>query len=419
MKKILTSWIGAVLLAALLTLNGQTAGAQSLDSCYALARRHSLTVRAAEKQVERAEALQGTAFNLPATSISLSQDFTNGGSPDNGLTVSQEFSLPSVYSARRKQLRAETELERRQLAVTEQTLRQQVASAYWTLVYQRERIRLLTAQDSIYRQFEQLAAGKYRGGDVSRLEQLNAERLRQDNLLALKQARIDGVLAETRLNQLTGKKITPQDGELRTLDGPDGFFISGWNESANDSLWRSGVITSFYDQQETVARQRLNSVRKESLPTFNIGVTGQLLIKGLNPYNIERERFREGDLMAVEVGVSLPLTFGATKAKRRAAQADVELAELQRQQMQRELDNQTQLLFMELVQAAQSVEYYNMYAREKVADIAHTSEVRYRYGEIDYVEHSQNLQTAITAALSHADAVQQYNQAIIKLNTLQ
>lgn len=387
---------------------------QSMDSCMVMAEQHSIAVGIGQKQVERAEALEGTAFNLPATSLTLSQDFTDGGSPDNGLTISQEFALPSVYTARRRQLRAETELERRSLDVARLELFRDVASAYCTLAYQRRRVELLERQDSIYADFLALATARLNGGEAGRLEQLNAERTYQDNRMALLQAQTDMRVAALRLQNLTGQAVTPTP--LTALSGPDlttdATTTAGNGQSQN-------AVTRYLAQQERVAQTRLQSVRKEALPTFSVGLTGQLLIKGLNPYNIERERFREGDLMAVEVGVSVPLTFGANKARRRAAQAEVETAALQAALAQQQIGQQTLIAREQLARAQEALTYYGQHARERDNEIARTSTAAYRLGETDYVEHTQNLRAAIDTSLAEADAINQYNQALINLLFLQ
>jgi cobalt-zinc-cadmium resistance protein CzcA len=69
----------------------------SLQQCIDLALDNSLYMRNGQIAVGKAKDLQGTAFDIEKTSISLSQDPTSGGSPDNGITISQTFDFPTVY----------------------------------------------------------------------------------------------------------------------------------------------------------------------------------------------------------------------------------------------------------------------------------------------------------------------------------
>ena len=57
-------------------------------------------MQVANKSVERAKALQGTAWEIDKTELSLSQDPTSGGSPDNALSLSQSIEFPTYYIAR-------------------------------------------------------------------------------------------------------------------------------------------------------------------------------------------------------------------------------------------------------------------------------------------------------------------------------
>lgn len=84
----------------------------SLQQCIDLALDNSLYMRNGQIAVGKAKDLQGTTFDIEKTSITLSQDPTSGGSPDNGILISQTFDFPTVYNARNKFLKAETALRK-------------------------------------------------------------------------------------------------------------------------------------------------------------------------------------------------------------------------------------------------------------------------------------------------------------------
>ena len=84
----------------------------NLQQCVQMAVENSPQMQVERMQVERAKALQGTAWDIDKTDISLSQDPTSGGSPDNALSISQTIEFPTLYAARHGQLKAETQAER-------------------------------------------------------------------------------------------------------------------------------------------------------------------------------------------------------------------------------------------------------------------------------------------------------------------
>ena len=71
--------------------------AMTLQECIDMALNNNLYMKAGTVSVGKARDLQGTAFDMEKTSVTLSQDPTSGGG-DNGITVSQSFEFPTVYA---------------------------------------------------------------------------------------------------------------------------------------------------------------------------------------------------------------------------------------------------------------------------------------------------------------------------------
>ena len=109
----------------------------NLQQCIDMALANSYQVKAAAKGVEKAKNLIGTAWNVDKTEISLSQDPSSGGSTDNALSVSQSIEFPTVYIARRAQLKAELRAEDSKMEVVKANLVYQVKSIYYQMKYLR------------------------------------------------------------------------------------------------------------------------------------------------------------------------------------------------------------------------------------------------------------------------------------------
>ena len=103
----------------------------SLQDCIKMAVEKNPQMLAANRSVERAKALQGTAWDIDKTELSLSQDPTSGGSPDNALSLSQSIEFPTYYISRHKQLKAETQAEKSRAAIVQQSLETDVKAAYF------------------------------------------------------------------------------------------------------------------------------------------------------------------------------------------------------------------------------------------------------------------------------------------------
>ncbi|MDR0763260.1 MAG: TolC family protein [Bacteroidales bacterium] len=384
---------------------------KSLAECIGAAMQNNLTVKSGKIAIERAKALQGTAFNIDRTSVSLSQDPTSGGSPDNGFSVSQSFDFPTVYTSRYSMLKAETDLERSNLAVTHNELVRQISSIYYRLLYARENINILQKQDSIYEKFAFLATAKFKAGETGRLEEINAERLQNENKIALQQARQDYRNVQLVLQQWlnTDEFINPAENEITIMEIP---------YSLNDFNPNQTPVNQVFESKKTVSKKSLNLTKQGFLPSFNFTLYSQFLISGFNPYNIQRERFTGGNFMGFEVGIGIPLFFGEQIAKTKAAKRDMKMLETQQENALLSLNREYQIALNEYAKARNVLDYYRTQGNSQAEEISRMSQLSYEKGEIGYIEYIQNLETVTELHLQFANAVNNYNQSIITLNYL-
>ena len=174
----------SVLMAQVTTI---TSGAEkvSLADCFRLADENNLSLQTVMMNVDKAQLMEGTAWDVDKTELTLSQDPTSGGSPDNSLSLSQTIDFPTRYVALRHQLKAETNSRQSEVAVVNNQLHGRIASLYYQLVYLKEKLNILQRQDTILSHYENIALKRYNAGEVRQLEPLNASRLRHENHLAI------------------------------------------------------------------------------------------------------------------------------------------------------------------------------------------------------------------------------------------
>ncbi|WP_321332294.1 TolC family protein [uncultured Bacteroides sp.] len=393
------------------TLSGQNS-TKSLQECLQSAIDNNLTMQSGRISIERAKDLQGTAFNIDKTSFSLSQDPTSGGSPDNSISLSQSFDFPTAYGSRRGLLKAETKLERSNLEVTRNELVKEITSIYYQLLYARENIKIRQKQDSIYAQFLFLADAKLKSGETSRLEQMNAERLYNENKIELQNTKKSYQNIQLILQRWmnTEEYVEPVEVALSVME--PAFPITDFNPEQTP-------LGELYANKKIISEKNLSVVKQGYLPGFNFALKSQFLIKGFNPYNIERERFDKGNFMGFEAGISVPLFFGEQRAKTKAAKREVERTKIQQEDAMLAMRKDYQTYLNEYAKAKNTLEYYSLHGRKQAGDIIRISQISYEKGEIDYVEYIQNLKTAVEINLQYANAINDYNQTIIMLNYLQ
>ena len=383
----------------------------TLQQCFQLADRQNLALQSGRKAVEKAQVMQGTAWDLDKTEIAFSQNPASSGDTDNGLTFSQSIEFPTVYTARRGQLKAETQAEKSRLNVTSQQLRLEIANVYYAMLYQTHRLQILLQQDSVIQRYCDVAAKRYKAGEARQLEFLSADRMRNDNRLEMTKVKNEAENLQTALMALlnTTTPVVPAADNLVISQRSPMNAAFNYQQTA-DAQYQKDLITAL-DQEVKCAKTGY-------APSLSLALRSQLLIDSWDPYHINRQRFTEGNFFGFEVTVGVPLFYGATKAKVKAAQKDREVALLAMQQEQREKERDYKQGYNRLQNAIKRMEYYSGEYMAKAKDIERLSTLEYENGEISYVEYASALQEAIDMRLKQAEVVNEYNEAVLALMAL-
>lgn len=381
----------------------------SLQECINMALEKNPQMQVANKSVERAKALQGTAWEIDKTELSLSQDPTSGGSPDNALSLSQSIEFPTYYIARHKQLKAETQAERSKAAVVRLSLENDVKAAYYQAVYQAERLRVLESQDSLLAQYRTLAEKRYKAGETRQLELLSAERLQRENKMEVLAAHNELETAQLLLSRLVGsvETVEPKEDSLLPLD---------WKQASyNYSQTPDGQYSA---DRLKASEQAVRVAKNGFAPSLSLSLRNQLVISSWNPYDQDRSRFDGGNFMGFEVGVGIPLFYVATRAKVKAARKEREMIALEIKE-QEQLRQQEYLSALSRMNAAYvRYIYYNEEGRERSDKMAEQGLLEYSQGEISYLEYMNVLQESIDLRLKRASALNDYNQCVLVMEKL-
>lgn len=397
-----------VLVSAFMTAAQAQEARLSLHQCFALAAENNLAVKSAEKSVDVARSLQGTAWDIGRTELSLSQDPTSGGSPDNALTLSQQIDFPTVYMARHAQLKAETQAARSRAGMVSATLKGDIASLYHQLAYEQECVRLLRRQDSVLTRYRQLAEQRLAVGETRRLEVITAERLQRENQMTAASMQTQLEATQQQLASLLGTdlRVLPAD-----TFGAVSYASSGYDYAFTPEGRYASDLLAVADREVSVARSGY-------APTLSVALRNQLVISSWDPYNQQRSRFDGGNFMGFEVGVGIPLFFGATKARVRAARESRERTQLELQQQQQTLQRDYATALSRQRAAQVRLDYYEGEGLQKADELARLASLEYEAGEIGYVEYTAALQESIGLSLKRAEAVNDYNQSVVTLQRL-
>lgn len=377
-----------------------------LNECIAIATTNSPAMQIAAKKIEQHRALEGAAWDIDRTELSLSQDPTSGGSPDNALSIQQSIEFPTVYVARHRQLKAETQAQHSWLKVEENRLKADVTSAYALLAYHAERIKLLEENASTLSRYTDVAEKHYAAGESRQLELLQAQRMRRENNLELQTAKAELSNAQTLLKQLMNADfiVMPANESLKPLTLSDYTF--DYTQTAEAE----------YDAYRIKALERAITVAKGGYaPSLSVQFNRQMVISSWNPYKQDRSRFSGGNFMGFEVGIGIPLFYSATKARVKAAKREHEAAEMSLVQKKQEKKREYEQTLRRCHEAKLRIDSYDNIEAEQAVEMKRLAQLEYENGEIGYVEYSAAIQSVFETRMKHIDAINDFNQNVVQL----
>lgn len=395
-----------------ISAHAQSAGGLSLEECIDFALRNNPGINAAARDVEKARILKGTAFNPPNTEVILKQETTGGGGPENGVAFSQDFDFPTVYTARYRSLEAQYRLEQSYFDVAMANLTKEVSSAYCQALYARQLVMLNRELGAIYEEFYRIADIRFKEGESGRLELMNAERVVEKN--KFEETRLINDL-NSSLNEL--RRLTSIEGDIILADTLKP--LQGNGSAAADYRFEGSLQGAVSQNEIAVAERELALAKNQFLPGIRLGATAQAFIKGFNPYHVDRSRFEPGNFMGFEVGITIPLFFGAQRSQMKAAEAQRDAARLRYEYAASENYNEAMTLRDRLHSLGEILIYSETKALPRADEIKRIAGVSYALGEIDYIEYLANMETAYGIYTEYATAINDYNQTLLLLEAIQ
>ncbi|WP_296380372.1 CusA/CzcA family heavy metal efflux RND transporter [Winogradskyella sp.] len=356
-------------------------------------------LQAYAKKINQSEQLVGSAFNLDKTQVYYSYDQNNiaeNGLPLKVLGISQSLQFPTVYGAQRKVENQKVALITQQYRLNERILTKEVNSAYYNVVYSNNLVRQYVYLDSLYGQFARAAKKRYDVGETNLLEKLTAETKQKEIAIALSQAREDVSKAYTMLNQWvqTDSTITVSEDVLPRLELKE-FSLTD----------HPGLM--YYNSAENLAKSSLSLERQKLLPDLQLSV-----FQGTN--NGVAARNYNG----FQVGIAVPLWFGAHKSKINAAKTETLIIANEFENYKIQLQSKYDALLSDLKKFQETVDYYQSTGRDLSKQLTTTASKAFQNGEIDFLQYVQLLESAKNIEINYLQNLNKYNNTVLELNYL-
>ncbi|MFA6129049.1 MAG: CusA/CzcA family heavy metal efflux RND transporter, partial [Bacteroidales bacterium] len=392
--------------------NGQDIRKISLNQAIQTAIDSSLTVKSASLATDVQKALKGAAVDLPKTAIDAQYGQFNSWENDNGFTISQSFSFPTVYVNKYKLAKANIASSEWQHKSSQLEIATQVKQVYWQYVYLSAKQKLLTYQDSLYTVFARAAELRAKSGETNRLEMITARSQSLEIRNQLYQVNTDMDICTRKLMVLLNCNWlpVPEDNDLHVNNfvmNPDG-----------SSLMQNPVL-GYMQQQVEVSRMAKKLESSQMLPDITLGYVSQTIIGVQSVNNTELVTFGpDFRFSGVQAGITIPVWFKPFTARTKAAVISEKAAQVDAENAKRTLTGNYQSTLDEYRKFSASVDYYEKQAVPEANLIIQQAERLYKDGELDFLEYVLTLNRALAIRQSYLDTMSSFRQTIISIEYL-
>ncbi len=371
----------------------------------------NLSIRASSYSKDAQKAMKGASWDIPKTAIEGQYGQFNSYRNDNSFTVSQSLAFPSVYINQNKLSKANINSADWQLKGTRLEVSVQVKQVYWQLAYLISRQRLLIYQDSLYSGFLHAAERRAQTGETNRLEMITARTQSLEIKNQLSQVNIDAGIYSRKLSTLlnSGREFRPADTLLHRI---------GYINFNDSSALSENPSLGFMRQQVEVAQISRHLESSRMLPDLSIGYFSQTIL-GTQEVDGTLRTFDAGyRFTGIQAGIGIPLWFGPTVAKTRAARIQEQAAKTNADYYDILLKSNYSSLLDEYRKYNSTIDYYEQQAVPEANMIIEQSTQSYKAGALDYLDYITNLNRALTIRQNYLDALNSYNQTIINIDSI-
>ncbi|WP_315057450.1 CusA/CzcA family heavy metal efflux RND transporter [Chryseobacterium indoltheticum] len=394
------------------TLAAQTTKMLSVEEATEIALNNNYSIKSKDLDVKVSESLKPTANELPKMEFNAQLGQYNSPKFDQSFSISQSIPFPTLFKARKELIAQEIKGKQINREITVNELAKQVRTYFYQIEYLHYNQNKLLKLDSLYQDFIRIATIRFNAGDIKKIEISTAETQKGEINLLLNQNKIYLNNAYKNLKTLLNTNDDIQIPLNKNYEPLKAEYVLDSTAIANHP-----TVKAFYQEME-IADKNKNVEKSQGLPEFTLGYTNQSII-GFHTLNGQEKFYNAGNRFSVaSVGVAIPLTFGATKARIQSLEYQKQMAESNAKQQQQQLTAQLENALSQYQQDIQQYQYYIDQALPNAEKIVKAGQLGYKTGEISYVEYLFALQTATNIQLKYLESIQQVNQSVITINSL-
>jgi len=405
-KAISSTNVGLVFVMILLPFRGVTQTPIGLQAAIDTALHNNLVIKNEQLRSDYLKKLSRAAATIPKTNLSGEFGQINSSYSDNRFGITQSFDFPTVYTQQKHVYTEEWKAEQFKVQLKVADVKRLLRRTFFSYLYLKEKEKLLLRYDSTYTAFLEKANHRFEAGESNILEKTIAENQKGTIRIQLKQVQqqLELLQLEFMLVLNAPGNYIPAQSKLR-LDAelsPDPIELN-----RHPSL-------QLMAQQKNLAAVKTRLERSRLLPDFNLGYYNM----SMQGFGADEKYYSNSRFQSLQIGLGIPLFFGAQKAKLNASKIEQNIAELGYYQESLVLQNRYLGLTGLYRSNVEVVEYYEEQGLSNARLIRETANKQLLSGEINYLEWVILNNQAINVQSAYLDAVKELNENLIEINYL-
>ncbi|MEJ5960867.1 CusA/CzcA family heavy metal efflux RND transporter [Pedobacter immunditicola] len=372
--------------------------------------KNNISLKVAESETTYQKALKKSAFDIEKTDIGYEYGKFNSLKNDNAFSIAQSIQFPGVYLKQNAIHKTNIQLSEAALEQKRFDVKTNVKRSFYNLLVLKEKEQLLLEADEIYTAFLEKSKQRFNLGEVDVLELSMAENQKLQVAYQLGLLRKDYQSILNQFNVLLNSQTSYEPLLESAIYTP---------ALATESDIENNPELKFQERQIVLSRQQHQLEKNKLLPSFNVGYRSGTII-GWQSNQAGTEQFFGSDdrFNSVNVGIGIPLFFGAQKSRIKAA--NVKIA-----QQQQQLSNIRQQLNAALKEAQNNytqqkslLKSYQEKMLPNATQIITTSTEKLNAGEIDYLNWAVLVNQAIQIRSEYFNVVAQINESAFEIERI-
>ncbi|TGD59787.1 CusA/CzcA family heavy metal efflux RND transporter [Flavobacterium humi] len=393
-NKMNTSTITIIALLASTFALAQNNQSVTLEQAIALAKKNNATLKIADKEIEKQNALKKTAFQPDPLQVQYQGGQFNSAAYDHNVSVQQYFPIGKTTKANRQLQEELARLAEKRKAMSEYEIEKAVALAYYQYLYGVEIQKLNNELNAIYAKFLQNAELRFKTGESGNIEVISAKAKVKEIETLKTQIAYDLAIYQRQLHYFI-------QGDTMVIPDP-ASPLQYKSVSNSESSRAENLVNDYYRQQVLVNQKETNVFKAQKMPKLGVGYFAQ---------TIESKSLFQG----FTAGLQIPLFGGVNSARAKASEISVSQSQIMLDRNRLAFQLKKEELQQEFDKQEKALQYYQDEGLKYAAQIISTAQKSYANGDMSYWSYISFLNQAIDIKKQNAEAVNLYNQSAIQL----